>query len=75
MLLTPITAPLIGGLLLGESLPIDAFALGLRLTGLLAASAGMALLIRRFAGNARVVGAKEHIDGLNVLILSSSPWR
>lgn len=69
MLLTPLTAPLIGGLLLGESLPIDALALGLRLTGLLAASAGMALLIRRFAGNARVVEAKEHIDGLNVLIL------
>lgn len=69
MLLTPLTAPAIAGLLLGESLPIDALSLGLRLTGLLAASAGLAMLIRRLAGTARVVEAREHIDGLNVLIL------
>ncbi|WP_417768995.1 sodium:proton symporter [Stappia sp.] len=69
MLLTPLTAPLIGAFLVGEALPIDAVALGFRLTALLAASAGLATLIRRLAGSARVTAAKEHVDGMNVLIL------
>jgi hypothetical protein len=69
MLLTPLAAPLIGAFLIGEVLPIDAVALGIRLTVLLAASAGLATLIRRLAGSVRVAAAKEHVDGLNVLIL------
>jgi BASS family bile acid:Na+ symporter len=69
MLLTPLTAPLIGGLILGDTLPIDALALGIRLALLLAVSAGSAWVIRRLAGTPRVAAAREHIDGLNVLIL------
>ncbi|WP_037546815.1 sodium:proton symporter [Stappia stellulata] len=69
MLLTPLTAPLIGGALIGDTLPIDAPALALRLALLLAASAGCAWILRRLFGTVRVAAARQHIDGLNVLVL------
>lgn len=69
MLLTPLTAPVIGELMLGAALPVDTLSLGLRLALLLAVSAGLAWLLRRIAGRDRVVAARQHIDGLNVLIL------
>lgn len=69
MLLTPLTAPLIGTFILGDVLPIDAPALALRLVLLLAASAGLAYALRRLAGGRRIAAAQAHIDGLNVLIL------
>ncbi|MCA1299996.1 sodium:proton symporter [Stappia indica] len=69
MLLTPLTAPLIGTFILGDVLPIDAPALALRLGLLLAASAGLAYALRRLTGGRRIAAAQAHIDGLNVLIL------
>ena len=69
MMLTPFTAPLVGGLMLGDTLPIDTLALGIRLAGLLVATAGVAWLLRRIAGRNRIAAARHHIDGLNVLIL------
>jgi BASS family bile acid:Na+ symporter len=69
MMLTPFTAPLVGGLMLGDTLPIDTLALGLRLAGLLLTSAGLAWILRKVAGQKRIRAAREHVDGLNVLIL------
>ena len=69
MMLTPFTAPLVGGLMLGDTLPIDTLALGIRLAVLLVATAGLAWLLRKVLGRKRIAAAREHIDGLNVLIL------
>lgn len=69
MLATPVTAPLIGWLVLGETLPLDPLALALRLVGLLVATAGFAWVVRRLAGAERVASLKNEIDGLNVILL------
>ncbi len=69
MLLLPLTAPLIGELMLGEALPLDGFELALRLFGLLAATMICAWGVRKLLGVRRVEAAKSQIDGLNVCVL------
>lgn len=69
MLATPVTAPFIGEVILGDALPIDSLSLSLRLVGLLIATAGLAWVIRRIAGPDRIVSWKSEIDGLSVVLL------
>ncbi|PLX37189.1 MAG: sodium:proton symporter [Hyphomicrobiales bacterium] len=69
MVLTPISAPLLAPLVLGSALPISAFALSLRLAGLLLGSVAVAYVLRRLLGNERVNAAREEINGLNVVLL------
>ncbi len=69
VLLTPVSAPLMGGLILNGVLPISAPDLALRLFLLLGGAFLVASLIRLVIGRARIVGYKSQIDGLNVLLL------
>lgn len=66
---TPVTAPFFADFFAGETLPLDATALALRLAFFLGGSFVVARLIRSLAGNARIRGWREQIDGLNVIAL------
>lgn len=66
---TPLTAPLIGALMLGPDLPLSSLDLGLHLALLLGGSYGTAWIIRKLAGEARISTARYQIDGLNVMVL------
>ncbi|AXS41150.1 sodium:proton symporter [Breoghania sp. L-A4] len=67
--LTPLTAPLIAGVMLDAALPISALSLALRLVALLAGSMALSWVIRRLATPARLVVRRREIDGLNVILL------
>ena len=69
VVLTPITVPIIGGLMLGPALPLSTVGLGLQLFSLLAGSWISAWLIRKLAGRPRIDAARHQIDGINVLVL------
>lgn len=69
MVLTPLTAPLIGTLMLDGALPLDSITLGVQLFSLLAGSYLVALLLRKVSGKARIERYRTEIDGLNVVIL------
>lgn len=69
VVLTPVTAPLIGTLMLGDTLPLDGLRLGLQLMLLLGGSYALAAVIRALAGKDRVNHYRYQIDGLNVLVL------
>ncbi len=69
VLATPLTAPLVAGLLLETALRLEPFRLAANLAGLLAGSIAIAWLIHHIAGAARIEAAKTEIDGLNVLLL------
>lgn len=55
--------------LLSLDLPISPAGLGLKLLLILSGSAITGLLLRRLVGNQKIVGHKDEIDGLNILIL------
>lgn len=67
--LTPVTAPLFAALFAGDVLPLDPSALALRLALFLGGSFAVSRAIRRFAGDGRIAGWREHIDGLGVIAL------
>lgn len=69
MLATPLTAPFMAALSLPEALPLTATALAGRLFLLLAGSAGVAIVLRWLAGKSRIAGARDELDGLNVVML------
>lgn len=69
VVLTPLTAPFIGALMLGPGLPLTALGLSVQLFSLLAGSWVTAWLIRKLAGRARIDAARHQIDGVNVLVL------
>jgi BASS family bile acid:Na+ symporter len=66
---TPLSAPLFAELFAGEALPLDAAALALRLGFFLGGSFLTAAVIRHRIGRQRVLEAREHIDGLNMIAL------
>jgi hypothetical protein len=66
---TPIGAPFFAALFASDVLPIDATALALRLTFFLGGSFIVARIIRQFTGDERIRAWREHIDGLNVIVL------
>jgi BASS family bile acid:Na+ symporter len=67
--ITPVTTPFFAALFSGEVLPIDPYALALRLAFFLGGSFLAARLIRRIAGPTRLADWREHMDGLNVIAL------
>jgi hypothetical protein len=69
ILFTPIGAPLFAALFAGDALPIDASALALRLAFFLGGSFIVARILRHFTGDERIRAWREHIDGLNVIVL------
>jgi predicted Na+-dependent transporter len=69
VLLTPITAPLVGALILEGAVPLDPLDLGVMLLLLLGGAYVIARLVRWLAGSGRVSLYKSQIDGLNVLVL------
>lgn len=69
LIATPLTAPFIGSLMLGPSLPLSVSGLAAQLSVLLAGAFLTAALIRKLAGAARLQRSADHIGGLNVLLL------
>jgi predicted Na+-dependent transporter len=67
--LTPLIGPVVTRLLLGEALPLDAVALGLRLAAILGAGTLAALVIRRLAGRERLERAARPLDGIAALAI------
>ena len=65
--ITPLTAPFLAALFVGDALPLDPGALALRLFLFLTGAFMVALIIRWFLGRDRVVAARERIDGLSVI--------
>ncbi len=69
MIVTPITAPILVDVLIGEWVGLSARDLAIRLALLLAGSFIAALAVRRWLGEARIAANGRLIDGLNILIL------
>jgi len=66
---TPITAAAFAALFLGRAGDISALGLGLRLFAMLTGAAGLAMAVRRAAGQPWVERQSERIDGLSVIAL------
>lgn len=64
----PLSAPVFAALA-GVSLSISAPALGLKLFAIVAGSALLGLLVRQLAGPGRLGRYREHLDGINILLL------
>ncbi|ASP36736.1 sodium:proton symporter [Labrenzia sp. VG12] len=69
LIVTPLTAPLVGELMLGPSLPLSVGGLALQLSALLVGAFLLSFIFRRLAGRERLVRSSHHISGLNVLLL------
>lgn len=69
LIVTPLTAPFIGELMLGPSLPLSVGGLALQLSVLLAGAFAVSFAMRRLAGQERLARSSHHISGLNVLLL------
>ncbi|MBS8262735.1 sodium:proton symporter [Roseibium polysiphoniae] len=67
--LTPLTAPFMAELMIGDALDLDSLELALSLGTLLGGSLLVATVIRKVVGSERIVAGKSNIDGLNVLVL------
>lgn len=67
-MLTPISAPLFAAIA-GLELSLSPMALGLKLLGILAGSAVIGLVLRRFLGTKVIEKHRDEIDGINILIL------
>ncbi len=65
---TPLTAPVFAALF-GLDLALSPTALGLKLMAILAGSALVGLLLRRVIGSERVVGFRDEIDGINLVVM------
>ncbi len=69
MILTPLSAPFIGELMLGEALPLTTFDLAIKLSVLLVGALLAAAVLRRIAGQERISRNANTISGFNVLLL------
>jgi len=69
LLVTPLTAPFIGELMLGPALPLSVGGLAVQLAVLLVGAFALALVFRKLAGAERLARSSHHISGLNVLLL------
>lgn len=67
--LVPFTAPLFAFAFIGPVLTLSPIALGMKLFAILAGSALVGLVLRRWAGVDRIERRKDEINGLNVLAL------
>lgn len=69
LIVTPLTAPFIGSLMLGPALPLSVTSLAVQLSLLLAGAFILAAVLRRLIGMDRLMRSAHHIGGLNVLLL------
>jgi len=69
LIVTPLTVPFIGQLMLGPSLPLSVGGLALQLSVLLSGAFLVSALFRRLAGAERLARGAHHISGLNVFLL------
>lgn len=69
LIVTPLTAPFVGELMLGPSLPLSVGGLAAQLSLLLVGAFAVAFALRRLAGRERLARSSHHISGLNVLLL------
>jgi BASS family bile acid:Na+ symporter len=67
--LVSFSAPAFVRVFVGDVVPISPLALGFKLSAMLVGSALTALVIRRWAGRARIVRYTEHFDGLSVILM------
>jgi hypothetical protein len=67
--LTPFTAPLFAYIFIGPTLTLPPLALGVKLVSIIAGSALVAMGIRRAVGIAAITRYKDHIDGVNILLV------
>lgn len=66
---TPITSPFFAAFFGGAALPLDPWALALRLAFFLGGAFAVAWAVRRLVGDDRIRAWREPIDGLNVIAL------
>ncbi|WP_420332851.1 sodium:proton symporter [Roseibium sp.] len=69
MIVTPLTVPFVGGLMLGDALPLSVGGLALKLSILLAGAFVIAMVLKRIFGRERLARSGDHISGLNVIVL------
>jgi BASS family bile acid:Na+ symporter len=69
IVVTPLTAPLIADLFIGDRLTLSPTMLAFRLFSILAGSWIAATILRRLIGAARIAARKPEIDGINVILL------
>jgi predicted Na+-dependent transporter len=69
MALTPLSAPLFVYAFVGPALTLSPCTLGLKLFAILAGSLLFALVIRRFAGEAKIRRYSDQINGVNILLV------
>lgn len=69
MVITPLSAPFIGELMVGEALPLSTAGLAVKLSLLLAGALVAAAIIRKAAGQERISRNAHMISGFNVLLL------
>lgn len=67
--LTPFLGPLVTSVLLGEAVPIDPFALSLRLAAMIGAGAILAVLFRKFLGAELITRQASVFDGIGALAM------
>lgn len=68
MVASPLVAPLLADAVAGAAVPIDRFALMLRLAIFLVGAMGVGLIVRRFAGEAFLKSRKAELDGVGVVL-------
>jgi len=68
-LMTPLTGPFVAKLLLGETVPVDALDLSLRVAVIIAAGIVVALAIRRVVGVHRIERMGLAFDGIATIVL------
>lgn len=68
-LLAPVIGPVMVRLLLGETVPVDALALGLRVAAIIAGGAAGALILRRIMGPARIAAQSRAFDGIAAIVM------
>ena len=67
--LTPFLGPFVTSLLLGEAVPIDPFALSLRLAAMIGAGAVLAVLLRKMLGTELIARRSSVFDGIGALAM------
>lgn len=69
VIVTPLTAPFVGSLMLGQALPLSVAGLAVQLSLLLAGAFIVSAIVRKLVGKDRLMRGAHHIGGLNVLLL------
>jgi hypothetical protein len=67
--LTPITAPVFAYAFIGPALALSPALLGLKLFAILAGSALLAMIGRRFLGPQLIARHKDELDGINIIVV------